>query len=173
MHSHTHSSNTHTTSWPGSRGGGIPSSLAYWNPPFLSLSHSLSLCVDLYLCISKPSQSAPTNSISCGRPLPNFPLLYSSLSLFATITLSFLSPASILSSLSDIDFYLSSLAFLPLLPLSLDPHFVLQASRKADLFRIIVIPHQSHSVSLLAMPVIQNISYSTPDSFTVLPPFIK
>ena len=80
---------------------------------------------------------------------------------------------SILSSLSDIDFYLSSLAFLPLLPLSLDPHFVLQASRKADLFRIIVIPHQSHSVSLLAMPVIQNISYSTPDSFTVLPPFIK
>lgn len=48
--------------------------------PF-SLSLPLSLRGDLYLCISKQTQSAPTNSISCGRPLPNFPLLYSSLSL--------------------------------------------------------------------------------------------
>lgn len=121
--------------------------------PF-SLSLPLSLRGDLYLCISKQTQSAPTNSISCGRPLPNFPLLYSSLSLSPSLLLLHVHsyPLPAFSLLSDIDFYLSSHSFSPLLPFNLYPHFVLQSSRKAELFRITVIPHRSHSVLLLAMP---------------------
>lgn len=82
-HTHTH---INTISWLGQlrRGNSFFTHILKPSPSLLfhrSLSCSLSFCGDLYLCISKQSQSTPTNSISCGRPLPNFPLLYSSLSL--------------------------------------------------------------------------------------------
>lgn len=113
-HWHTH---THTLllGWS-SRGGGIPSSLTYWNPPFLSLLVCVRACVSLSLwrplsMYFKRCQSAPTNSISCGRPLPNIPLLYSVPSL-SLLLLHFHSyPQCAFSLLPDIDLYFSSLLF--------------------------------------------------------------
>lgn len=140
--------------------------------PF-SLSLPLSLRGDLYLCISKQTQSAPTNSISCGRPLPNFPLLYSSLSLSATITRSFLSPARILSSLQY--------RFPPLIsPFLSSPRIQsLSSFCAAVIQKSGVVPNNCYStlesltVALSHAKVIQNISCSTLDSFTALPPCRK
>lgn len=101
----------------------------------------------------KQRQSAPTNSISCGRPLPNFPLLYfvPSLSLLLLHFHSY--PLCAFSLLSDIDFYLSSLLFFPLLTLKpLSASLCCSHPEKAELLRIIATSQQSHSVSCLAMP---------------------
>lgn len=136
----------------------------------LSPSVSLSLWRPLSMYFKAKSQSAPTNSISCGRPLPNFPLLYSSLSLslLATITLILIpclhSPSLILIFSSPLCFSTSTLSTLSFCAA------VIQRSSRAVQNNCYSTP-EPFSIALSHVRVIQNISSSTPDSFTARPPF--
>lgn len=97
----------------------------------------------------KRCQSAPTNSISCGRPLPNIPLLYSVPSL-SLLLLHFHSyPLCAFSLLPDIDLYFSSLLFV------FSPHTYASVHKFAQ---------QSTRKNRTA----PNNCYSTPQSFTIM-----
>lgn len=107
-----------------SRGGGIPSSLAYWNPPFLSLSLPLSLSVATFIYVFQSRVNPPLQTpfpvedhyltsryfIPPSLSLPLLHFLSYPLHAFSPLSLVLISTAH--RSLSSLSFHLVSILIL-------------------------------------------------------------